>query len=102
MSTDPKLLNNQLIAFYLDLFLAFEKDEILKKRQQNPNFTPKFDLDKFKKVCQITFEGFDPYQNLDPMKHIQDATFVYEMEKIFENKLNEFFSKNNDLNKMNP
>jgi len=36
------------------------------------------------------------------MKHIQDATFVYEMEKIFENKLNEFFTKNNDLNKMNP
>lgn len=36
------------------------------------------------------------------MKRIQDATIVYEMEKIFENKLNEFFSKKNDLDKMIP
>ena len=69
---------------------------------QNPNFKPQFDLNKFKKVCQITSEGSDPYQNLDPMKRIQDATIVYEMEKIFENKLNEFFSKKNDLDKMIP
>jgi hypothetical protein len=36
------------------------------------------------------------------MESIQDATIVFEMEKIFEEKLNEFYTQVNTFENMHP